>query len=281
MKRILIASIFLFLLASVGVTCVTSRRPFYSANWPKTNDTDAEIAQRLLDQTIKVEVSATIDLSPLREIMGNDYPIDGKHIIKSSGSGSVTDVSFFNKMTKVESLVLTAYHVCHVPETFNPGFFLPPLNVIESEIKTISSSGNVLPASVIFEDKKNDTCVLRVMGNAGRVAKIATELPPVGARIIHAGAPTGTYGKHLGVIIDGRYAGIENFSKAGFDNDVVVLALPAEPGSSGGGVYYRGKLFATLNWSSGRGGNISWGVKLNNINIALTEARNTWRSLHN
>lgn len=250
-------------------SCVTGGME-YNANWPKTNDANAKFARVLLDQTVRVDVKMIIDISPITSLMSGG---DNSNTIVEKGSGSGTVVAKKIRDGKVESLVLTANHVCHVPKYAHmPSLFPVPLNVIGVELSTVNSSGDVMKASIIYEDESYDLCVIKVMGNVGNVASIASEMPPVGARITHAGAPTGTYGRHLGVVVDGRYAGIENIN----GNSVVAMALPIEPGSSGGGMYYNGSLFATLNWSSGRGGNMSWGASLEHVKDSLNKANIIW-----
>lgn len=268
-KRIMTALIFSCLFVGACSSC-RSGGLSYDANWPKTRDADALFAQNLLDKTVLVDVKIIIDVSPLLQFSSSDNDESATIVEKGSGSGTIVSVKF--RGNKVESLVLTAHHVCHIPNTVRVSVFPYPLNVVGGDLSITNSAGDIMHAETIFEDETNDLCVLKVHGNAGKVAKIANNMPPVGARIIHAGAPTRTYGRHLGVVVDGRYAGIENIGK----QSVVAMALPIEPGSSGGGMYYDGQLFATLNWSSGRGGNMSWGAKLEHINDILNKAHIVW-----
>lgn len=152
------------------------------------------------------------------------------------------------------SLVLTAGHVCIKDATFT--------------LET--TKGQQFPAVIILEDPGNDLCVLLASDLMEPTADLAGELPPVGARITHAGAPTGSFGYHLGMVVDGRYAGLEQMG----DNYYIAMSLPIAPGSSGGGVYYKGKLFGIVTMAAIPNANISWGIELDHIKATMIEAEN-------
>lgn len=261
-------NIAILLLVFTFAACASSS---YDAGWQGTGDRDAVVAQRLLDQTVKVEVTAVANVSVISDFLEN-VPENGLKAFNWSGSGTVTNVA--QRVGGLESLVLTAAHVCHVEDAIELPFGLPSLPVVSSEIRILNSAGTRMVARVVKKDMVHDVCVLAVSGRAGEVATIARKNPPVGAKIVHAGAPTGTYGRHLGVVIDGRYAGLESM-----DDGVLMVAMsvPAAGGSSGGGVYYRGELFAVLVLASSPNANITWAVELTHVTTILEEARRDWR----
>lgn len=149
--------------------------------------------------------------------------------------------------------VLTAGHVCE-PKAEGP--FRGPDGKISSYpvltenfyIWTIELKR--MDAEMIYIDRQADLCILRVAGVAGETAEVTWRDPPVGATVTHVGSPLGVLGWHRAYVQDGTYLGAVRPSDMPKDVHRELLAIPATHGSSGGGVFYRGKLWSILIMSS-------------------------------
>lgn len=244
-----------------------------SATMFQVVDNDARDAQVLLDSSVKVEVSYSIDVTPIADLLESP-PSNG--LLKRQGSGSGTVMETMVRNGKLESLILTAAHVCEVPKVIDlTPIGLPVLNVVDSSFATVNIKGVRLVADIVYENPINDLCVLRVKGVPGPKMQLADSLPPLGARIVHAGAPWGVFGNGTGVIMDGRYAGIKDIN----DYHYAIAGMPSTPGSSGGGVYYRGKLFAVLVAVERRLAHVTLCIELDHIKAVMIEAKSIWQKM--
>lgn len=238
----------------------------YDAEWPVTSDKDAIAARVLMDHTVMVEVTMALDVSGLRDILEDSYPPDGIVKVKSSGSGVVLMIE------DGQSLVVSADHVCDREETVKIGPFELPVRWME--FNTVSTSGKRTPAWVITEDPEHDICAIRADGVVGTVSPIAHMMPPVGARVVHVGAPAGTFGKHLATIVDGRYSGLSVKRGVAYATHSFAVA----PGSSGGAMFYKGSLYGLVTMCSVQNCNVAWGVELDHVRTTFIEARNKWHN---
>jgi hypothetical protein len=271
--RIALVTCFALGMSACSVSCANGT--VFPKHWDSTSDVEALYAEELLDHTVKIEADFDIDA---RFFPGTHNPFPDGGLKKGGwvGSGFVTDVQ--RKGSDVYSLVMTAEHVCHIPDQVQSPF--GSFEVTGKKLTVLTITGEKLFAKVLYADHDVDVCVISIVGLAGTPVRIAHELPPVGAIIHHAGAPVGTYGRHLGIVNDGRYAGLEDVTLGEEDGEknvqrFAVITNNGNGGSSGGGVYYKGRLFGVLVRSTSSG-HPTWCVNLENVTIALMKGRIAW-----
>jgi S1-C subfamily serine protease len=145
-----------------------------------------------------------------------------------------------------ESLIVTAAHVCkpqdtvHVQLTKEVGVDAP---VLGEDFLIWNMELDQMAAQALVIDELNDVCVMRVLGVPGDVVEVATQDPPIGARVTAVGSPHGFLNYHRAFVTDGRYVGAQQYKDHPHSDTV---ALPGTHGCSGGGVFYRGKLFGVM-----------------------------------
>lgn len=178
-----------------------------------------------------------------------------------------------------EALVMTAAHVCAVPETVTDktkdGVELE-LPVIMNVFSLQDIEGDWHPASTLYADEKTDVCVMVVTGiDATKVVSISDSVPPLGARLETSGAPGGEYDWHSSTLQEGFMTGFEVFDD---HDDVVYLksSIPVMGGASGSAVYYRGRVVGMVARVHTRFHHISYLVKGEYLKSALSEAKKRW-----
>jgi S1-C subfamily serine protease len=244
-------------------------------------DPDAVDVQALLDSTLRVNRTHVV--------FAVGDPGDGSGPIplgKLDRGGTGSGVTLAVDVDANESLVATASHVCRIEAVTTLTRSSPfggqikfVLTTVESGLSVTNVLGQTFQATVVLDDPPTDLCFLRVSGVPGPAARLADRLPPRGARVVHTGAPKGLLGAGLAVTIDGRYAGIDTFDLDGPRSEVpwyLVFSTPIEPGSSGGPVFYRGRVVSVLTMASIPGGNVAFGVELGHIDALSREARLRW-----
>ena len=238
-------------------------------------DRDVTEARELLEQTVRVEVHHLVDIHVVMPD-GTELDSDEPQEYGGFGSGFVAEVR--KKKTGVESLVVTASHVCHTfeIETKEMDTIFGKVKITAKTksivMKVMTSHGDELEASTLFDDERNDMCILRVIGRAGKVATLADSMPEAGARLIHTGAPMTLFGDGLGAVVDGRSMGILKFGESWY----LGMMLATRGGSSGGPVWYNGEVVGTLVLGSVPDGNITFAIEVDHIRSALIEARVKW-----
>jgi S1-C subfamily serine protease len=219
-------------LFSLGCTSCAHHSPRL---WDPMGDPTAAETQRLMQGTVQIDHLITALVPDLKE--KKLKPMKGG----ATGSGVVIAVK------GGESLVLTAAHVCKPKETVTV-----PLNeevsvevpVLGEEYFVWTMDLDQLPAMPVEIDEENDVCVMRVLGKAGNVIDVATSDPPIGAMVTHVGSPRGVLNLHRAFVTDGHYMGVQHYR--GTDRHSEMIAIPIDHGSSGGGIFYRGKVFAVV-----------------------------------
>lgn len=244
-----------------------------STRWDSRGDSDAAYAQKLMRQTAEIFVKGST-LVP--DLTAKKPELKTVHF-GAQGSGTVIAKKGNGK--QAESLLLTADHLCQVAkkETIDV-----PLSdeikvtapVLGMEVHVYSIEMERMEAEIIYQDPENDLCVMKVAGDAGEVAAVATDMAPLGAVIQHAGAPQDNFAFHMAYISDGRYVGMQPVPKEKIVLDT--FSCPSAPGGSGGGIYYRGKLIGTLTRVAPPYGDISYGPPLVYVQAAVKEGKRIW-----
>lgn len=262
-----ICMIFLFNLMGCAVSC--------KRGWDTKGDGNASYVQSLMRGTVRVERVALVNITME----------DGSTKIQDVGgfgSGTVIDVrkDGVDKETgKVmyESLVTTAGHVCHKELAVTKEEMLEnhvaSLKMLPEIFLVKTIDGDDLVGRPIYLDEDHDVCVIDVHGKAGEPQQVATSLPPEGAIATYVGAPSAVFGHHMAVTVDGHYCG----NVLGKGEEWLVLSNPAQPGASGSGVFYNGKMFGILVMINAEYGHISYAVPLEYVQTAISEARKSWK----
>lgn len=232
------------------------------SGWNDGDDPDAREAQSLMRQTVEVNHQ----LSTLAPFGEGGKPVDVKG--GSAGTGVVVD------LYRDESLVVTARHVCAPVETMNvssPDGVELALPVLGEAFSVWTIDLQKLPAEVAYIDPDDDVCVLRVLGRAGDRAELLGNEPPVGSRVVHVGSPNRVLDRHEAYVSEGRLGGRHLNKTTGAT--VYVLSVPSDNGSSGGGVYYHGRLFSVVSMVGVSFKSIAYGVTLSAVQRAVMFAR--------
>jgi S1-C subfamily serine protease len=231
MRKIFYAILCLLMTGCTSGCALKYRRPA----WDDGGDRDAAYAQRLMRQSVEVSHRMLI-LAPGSE---EQKPL-APRLMGAQGSGVVVDV------VRGSSVVLTAGHVCVSRKSFSvelaPGVSVDA-PVLAENFSVWTTDGKVLEAEVAYLDVTNDVCSLVVAGIAGEVATLGDD-PPVGAVVTHVGSPSGISWVHESFVADGRYMGRRKVTNDG--ELLYLVSAPADHGSSGGGVFYRGRLFGLV-----------------------------------
>lgn len=237
-------SFFAILLAFFLSACTSCAPPIISGPWGYTTDGEALKNQRLMRQTVMVVVA-------FGELDG-----EKTETRVSQGSGVVIDVK------RGSSLVMTADHVCAAGGE----------KTIGRSTSVMTSEGEILPAVQIYHDKRNDLCLLSVLGVAGLPAKVGKIPPPLGGRVMNVGAPRGVFTKWLIPVVSGYVSGYAKME----GRLLMCSSLPAVGGQSGSGVYYNGELVGILVMALGNYEHMAYVVMIDEVNSAIAEARKKW-----
>lgn len=234
-------------------------------------DPEGSDARDMMRQTVKISVS----VAGTKLYKDEEGVVQKKEeVIGWSGSGVVVAVDA--SKGKGESLVMTAAHVSNVPrlilmadENGNPELF-----VVEAVLEIVEKAdGSACAGEPIYADVPNDVGVVRASCIAGEVAKIADELPPVGAIVSTSGAALGIHPNDVFIVTDGRYVGFDD----GFDGQIM-LTLPVAPGHSGSGVFYHGKVFGIISRRTNRFEHVTLAVPLQHVRDAYDRSMETWNA---
>ena len=233
--------VLLLTLLAFGCTSCAHTKP---KTWDPMGDSDAAYAQELMQETVQVDHRVTVlvpDPDSMKEGMS---PKDMKLVPRQTG-GSGTGVVV--AVSKDESLIVTAAHVCKPMETIKveifPGLALEtPVLGEDYQVWTIDL--DKLPAEVVTFDEEHDLCVMKVKGKAGKPAALVERHVPVGAKVTSVGSPLGFLNYHRAFVADGRYVGINYNAQTKEHTESV--AVPTTNGCSGGGVFYQGRLMGLM-----------------------------------
>lgn len=171
------------------------------------------------------------------------------------------------------NLVITARHFCKTPDLIlEQG--VPSKFVLSAEIEATNYFGKDFKTEFIAYHEKEDVCFVSVLGDVGDSVLLANEYPDLGDELTHVGASEGTFGLNLAYVSSGRFCGFEE------REDVVYMttSVPAVGGSSGGGIYHKGRMVSMLVKSNLPSTAISMGVPLASLHRHLDNIIPIWRS---
>ncbi len=245
--------------------------------WEYSDDRDVMQARLYLDSTVRVELTHMVVNTVTVETLG-DTKVQDPEDIGGYGSGFVAQVRS-NSDGHYESMVVTASHVCHQEEDkervemslFGPVKIVPKTQSVKLEV--MNAHGNKFVAHLLWESQETDVCVLLVEGRPGHPAQLADSHAPAGARLVHTGAPQGLFGDEYGAVVDGRSMGMGSI---GGPYRFMGMMLATKGGSSGGPVWYMGRVCGILTKGSRPDGNISHAVPPILVQAAIDEARAKW-----
>ena len=243
------------------------------ANWDPMGDSDAAYAQKLMRQTTEIFVKGTTLVPDLE----SKKPALKTARFGAQGSGTV--IAKRGKGKTAETLILTADHLCQVakketvevPISKEISVTAPVLGM---EISVYSIDMDKMEAEIIHQDPENDLCVMKVAGDAGEVTAIAKDAPPIGAFTQIVGAPKDNYSYHMAMVFDGRYCGTQPVLKEGIWLET--YSAFSAGGSSGGGIYYHGKLVSTLVRADPYYGHPVYGVPLPKVQAEIAAGKRAW-----
>lgn len=166
----------------------------------------------------------------------------------------------------IKSKILTAQHVLEAP---NPGEVVDGTGPYENKkiridsvsfvVRTRSGAICGLKPLTRGDNASGDVATALVDCDAGQIADIAIQLPPVGSRIYISGHPTGV---RPAVVTEGFLSGR---SSAGF----IVTSAPVLGGSSGGAIWYNGQVISILVRVNTAFHHVSYGVPLAVVQLRI------------
>lgn len=226
----------------------------FSPGWERTADPDAIHGRSLLDHTVKLTDYVMV-LSAERPEIGFSSVWTGSGVVVATSGG--------------KSLVITAKHVCSQKKKFRE----VPGQLVSERLEVTGIDGVVHESSVILMDEKEDICAVVVTGICGTPVAIGDDLP-VGGHVYHTGAPTGTFGRQLGFIVEGYYGGVEKVEGREFE----ALSVSTTQGSSGGPIFYHDALVGILVMVNRDGGSSSWAITLGTVRRLIRMIPQDWHT---
>lgn len=225
-------------------------------------------AREAMNSTVKIYMKIT----GVRKNIVSTFsaPADGTEETMSwTGSGFVVE----NDEERNESLIMSVAHVTHgenmMLKADESGIYI--FSVTKKELKIEKLNGEMCDATAIVNNDEQDLSVISSKCIAGEATPLADELPPVGAKVMVSGAALGYHPKNIFIVTDGRYMGIDE--KSGEE----IVTLPAAPGHSGSGIFYKGKVIGLLSKRTVAYEHITICVSLQNAKNLLDLAENIWK----
>jgi len=235
-------------------------------------DTDGADVRDISAQTVKISVSIAGDR--LHKDENGDVVVEEGVVSGWSGTGVV--VAADRSRGAGESLVMSAAHVLNIPK------FMLQVNqdgelslfVVKASLMIVEKlDGSGCEGVPMYVDVPNDVGMLKASCVAGDVATIASDLPPVGAMVTMTGAGLGIHPNGVFLAVDGRYVGFDE----GF-NPQEMLTIPAAPGHSGSGVFYRGQVFGIVSRGAGRYEHVTLAVPLEYMKDCMAKSLEIWNA---
>jgi len=261
-----------------GITAiknVESQKLKLNAKVPRyrSKDKDADYAGALMRTAVKIQEDVDI-----KNIKGSI-----RHI-KSASSGSGVVIAVRNN----KSLILTAAHVCISAAPVGRVVFKGKYIVTHSQKYVITTKGKKLRViRIVKKEINNDVCIIETVGNAGNIASVAPDYPPMGARVHSVGAPAGYWQNGLPNIVEGRYVGIRttpmfirtNMSPLGFMMFVNFsqYSFPIVGGQSGSAIFYRGKIIGIATIGTSRYEHLVWGPGVLQLKSFVKDTLKKWK----
>lgn len=244
--------------------CATS----HQGMWWTDGDPNTSYDQAVAKTATEIHLKLSLDTKQLHT---EGYVREDVTDMEGSGSGNVV------AKKDGHSLVMTAAHVCHNDEMIDISGFV--LKILSRTIVIETTDGRMLLATVVYSDTDADVCFLDAVGDAGNVASLSSEIPPIGGKIVYAGAPAGLWGKGLVPIFVGIYAGLVPESEDEIAPGYMMFTIPVTGGSSGSGAFYRGKLIGMITATHREFREIGYAVKGSILIKHLKLAKAVWKTL--
>lgn len=218
-----------------------------------------------LKADVSHQVLATVRLTKVAAFLSED----GIRILGAVATGVLVDSEVVRG--KRENLVMTAKHWCETPTKvkFKDG---KTGLILGAKVNAVNYKGQEFEVALLAMHKDDDICFVTIEGDVGETIAMAEAYPSVGSTVMHVGAPEGNFGLNLAYIVDGRFCGLEEVENVLY----TMASISTVGGSSGGGIYYDGKLISILVRSNFSG--ISLGVPLHRIRSDLDTIRPLWRA---
>ncbi len=185
---------------------------------------DAE--ERLAEGTLRIEMDFTAVARLDNRIAVYEGGKQGTGVILGHAGG--------------ETIVLTAGHVCEVPQSVKRGELV--LKTVQGTFMVANAGGTLrLKARPVRQDMTNDLCVMFAQGKIGRPVPMAG-LPRRLSKVLVVGGPIGMFGDGVAYVGEGRYIGTQ--VTEGKEQSFLSVAMAS--GGSGSGVYHRGRLIGIV-----------------------------------
>lgn len=227
-------------------------------------------AERVTDPLVALQSTVKIYNTFTLNIPGNTGEAPERAV---SGSGVVLDQEGRGVMD-FHTLIVTAKHVCVGPEV--PEAMAAVGVTMTSAILIERGDGARFKAVPVHLAGDADLCFLGVMAIVARPAKLASQNPVIGSKVIWTGAPKGLWAGtgHVGVVSEGLYSGID---VASFHEPLMIFSGTAVGGNSGGPIWYQGEVVGILVATATHEGLIVLGVPLAVVLREYPAAQAAWR----
>lgn len=242
------------LLASVAIVVMScAHNPF-----PMTCDTAAKQAQEEMQSTVYIEFSYHA-IGKIAYKDGSSKDIDSDMGWKASG----VVVEAFNG----KSAILTAKHAVDSPQNIviTDDYFVILTSITDQSFTITRLDGMQCSAHVAGKFADDDLGLLVADCIAGKPAKIAHDLPPIGAHIEAVGCPDGTHSDYSFSVLDGRYQGLISEKDAEGTSVKESVSIPVIGGVSGSAAYYNGELIGIITAGLPAFEHLSYAVQLSHV----------------
>ena len=229
-------------------------------------------ARQAMKSTVKIYATVTGQKINIVQIPDTDQFVEvdgGVEQVSWTGSGVVVE----NDTEKAESLILSAAHVTTMGDKKSLHFEDDLHYFIAESIKITVEllDGTKCEAEPLLGNQIQDISAIRSKCVAGLPARIAKELPPVGASVLVSGAALGYHPPGIFIVTDGRFMGV--------DGNDEVLTLPVAGGHSGSGIFYKGEVIGIVSKRMVRFEHTTLCVPLANVKELYITAFKIWELL--
>lgn len=247
-----------------------------------TVDREAESNRSLISHTVELRHVVAAERTRVFPAPAEGETVDAERVeVSWTGSGTIVA----EDRDADEGLVLTAGHVCKVPDdgvraSLGESGIEIYAYVFKTKVINVTYFDGYSTVGVVAStDYRHDVCVIWTAGTGGTVAPIAAEMPPIGARVQNPGSPHGIMEADAVPLSEGFYSGtVLASSGMEVEMDVSLVTVPAGPGSSGSGVYYRGRLFGLVSMGHARYEHGTYCAQLQWIRKVVSFAERDWHA---
>jgi hypothetical protein len=158
--------------------------------------------------------------------------------------------------------VLTADHFC---QNFVEPSFSSRLFNLGSILKLYDFYGDVWEGEIVFQDARNDLCLVRTNMPISRTISVADSMPDIGEDVHTVSAPLGIGGNGIALHYDGKFSGCQGIN--------CFFTIPATNGSSGSLILNSdGEIVGMTQMAAARMNTLAIGVGVYRIRDFLTRA---------